>query len=109
VFGAALACLSSFALSEGRNAVNCRIFETCGCGGLLLTEEREAISPYFDRDREYLAYSTFEECLEHLRRLRLDYTEANNIRARGARRAHAEHTYRHRLEAMLTHLELPLG
>ena len=28
VFGSALACLSSFALSEGRNAVNCRVFET---------------------------------------------------------------------------------
>jgi len=106
VFGGALACLSSFALSEGRNAVNCRIFETCACGGLLLSEERDAIAPYFDRDREYLAYGSFEECLDQLKRLRTDYGEAEQIRARAAKRAHAEHTYRQRLEKMLEHLEM---
>jgi spore maturation protein CgeB len=106
VFGAALACISSFALSEGQNSVNCRIFETCACGGLLLSEEREAIEPYFERDREYLAYASFEECLDQLRRLRQDYAEARRIRERAAKRAHAEHTYRHRLDRMLEVLEL---
>jgi spore maturation protein CgeB len=106
VFGRALACLSSFALSEGRSAVNCRVFETCACGGLLLSEERDAIAPYFERDREYLAYAGFDECLDHLRRLRVDYTEAQQIRARASKRAHAEHTYRHRLERMLKLLDL---
>jgi len=102
VFGEALACLSSFALSEGRNAVNCRIFETCACGGLLLSEARPAIEQFFEPGREYLAYSNLGECLEHLRRLETDYTEAREIRARAARRAHAEHTYRHRLERLLS-------
>jgi spore maturation protein CgeB len=101
VFGEALACLSSFALSEGRNSVNCRVFETCACGGLLLSEEREALAPYFERDREYLAYASFEECCDHLKRLRSDYAQAREIRTRAARRAHGEHTYRHRLERML--------
>jgi len=102
VFGEALACVSSFALSEGRNAVNCRIFETCACGGLLLTEARPAIEQYFEPGREYLAYSSLGECLEHLRRLETDYTEAREIRARAAKLAHAEHTYRHRLERLLS-------
>lgn len=106
VFGEALACLGSFALSEGRNSINCRIFETCACGGLLLSEDRDAIAPYFERDREYLAYASFDECRDHLRRLHEDYTAAREIRARAAQRAHGEHTYRHRLERMLTTLDL---
>jgi spore maturation protein CgeB len=106
VFGEALACLGSFALSEGRNSVNCRIFETCACGGLLLCEDRDAIAPYFARDREYLAYGSFDECRDHLRRLHEDYAGAQEIRARAAQRAHGQHTYRHRLDRMLTTLEL---
>lgn len=106
VFGEALACLGSFALSEGRNSVNCRIFETCACGGLLLSEDRDAIAPFFERDREYLAYASFDECRDHLRRMREDYTAAREIRTRAAQRAHAEHTYRHRLERMLKTLDL---
>jgi len=106
VFGEALACLSSFALSEGQNAVNCRVFETCACGGLLLSEARPAIERYFEPGREYLAYSSFEECLSHLERLRRDESGAREIRERASRRAHAEHTYRHRLEQMFRTLDL---
>jgi spore maturation protein CgeB len=106
VFGRALACLGSFSVSEGRNSVNCRIFETCACGGLLLAEQRPAIATYFEPDREYLAYASFDECLDHLRRLRRDYGEARQIRARASKRAHGEHTYRHRLERMLRLLEM---
>jgi len=106
VFGEALACLTSFTLAEGRNSINCRIFETCACGGVALAEEREAIGRYFERDREYLAFASLEECLEHLARLKQDVSGARKLRERAARRAHAEHTYRHRLESMLATLDL---
>lgn len=106
VFGEALACLTSFALSEGANSVNCRVFETCACGGVALAEDRAAIRRYFERDREYLAYGSMEECLEQLVRLREDESGARELRRRASARAHAEHTYRHRLESMLTTLEL---
>ncbi len=106
IFGEALACLGTFALSEGVHNVNCRIFETCACGGLLLAEDRAALTRYFDPGSEYLAYRSFEECLEHLGRLRDDYSAARVIRARAVKRAHGEHTYRHRLERMLAVLEL---
>ncbi len=84
VFGRALACLGSFAPSEGRNNVNCRVFETCGCGGVLLSEQREAIGRYFERGLEYLAYESFEECLEHVRRLRDDASGDASSRRRSA-------------------------
>ena len=100
-FGRALACLSSFAPAEGRASVNCRVFETCACGGLLLSEAREALERFFEPGREYLSFSSLEECLDHLARLRRDYTEARAMRERAARRAHAEHSYRRRLEVLL--------
>ena len=106
VFGEALACLTSFALSEGANSVNCRVFETCACGAVALAEEREAIGRYFERDREYLAYGSMEECLEQLARLRADESGARELRRRASERAHGEHTYRHRLESMLATLDL---
>ncbi len=106
VFGEALACLTSFALAEGRNSINCRVFETCACGGVALAEDREAIGRYFERDREYLAYGSLEECLEHLARLKKDCSGARELRERAAQRAHSEHTYRHRLEQMLVTLDL---
>ena len=106
VFGEALACLNTFAPAEGRNAINCRMFETCGCGGVALAEDREAIGRYFERDREYLAYGSLEECLEHLARLKQDASGARELRERAAQRARSEHTYRHRLERMLATLDL---
>jgi len=105
-FGKALACFSSFAPAEGRGSVNCRVFETCACGGLLLSEAREALERFFEPGREYLSFSSFEECLDHLARLRRDYTEARAMRERAARRAHAEHSYRRRLEDLLRTLGL---
>ena len=106
VFGEALACLNTFAPSEGRNNLNARIFEACACGGVLLTEQREAINNYFECDLEYLAYGSLEECLEHHSRLLKDPSGGKVIRERAVQRAHGEHTYRHRLEKMLAILEM---
>jgi len=105
-FGEAMACLASFALSEGGNSVNCRIFETCASGGLLVCEERAALARYFEAGREFWAYSSFEQCIEMLERAKKDYREAERVREAGSRRAHAEHTYAHRLRKMLALLEL---
>ena len=106
VFGGAVACLNTFAPSEGRNNINCRVFETCACGAVLLTEQRDAIGHYFERDLEYLAYESFDECLEYLRNLVKDETGARAIRERAVVRAHGEHTYRHRLEEMMAILDM---
>jgi len=105
-FGESMACLASFALSEGANSANCRIFETCASGGLLLCEEREALARYFEPGREYWGYSSFEQCVELLERAKKDYGEAERVREAAARRAHAEHTYAHRLQKIFSSLGL---
>jgi spore maturation protein CgeB len=99
-FGEALGCLNTFCLAEG-NSLNCRAFEIAGAGGLQLMEHRPIVTECFEPGREVLTFSTFEELLEHVEFARRAPKEMESIRDAGARRAHAEHTYRHRLEKIL--------
>ena len=106
VFGESMACLNTFAPSEGRNNINCRVFEACACGAALVTEQRDAIGRYFQDGQEYLGYENLDECLYHLRNLENDASGARTMRERAVVRAHGEHTYRHRLEEMLAILDM---
>ena len=103
-FESALACLNTFSPLEASNSLNCRIFETCGSGGLLLTESRDAINRCFEADTEYLHYSSDDECLEKIEFLRNNPSVAEDIRQRASRRAHDEHTYEKRLEIIIDDL-----
>jgi spore maturation protein CgeB len=103
VFGEGMACLNTFAFSE-TNSLNCRAFEIAGAGGLQLVERRPALEQCFSPGEEVLAFETFEELLAHIERARRAPAEVERIRQAGARRALAEHTYRHRLEKILADL-----
>jgi spore maturation protein CgeB len=100
VFGEALACLNSFQMGEG-DSLNCRAFEVAGAGGLQLIEHRPAIAECFEPGKELLPFSTIEELLDDLSRARREPRWADGIRAAGARRALAEHTYRHRIDSIM--------
>jgi spore maturation protein CgeB len=100
VFGEGAACLNTFPLSEG-NSLNCRAFEVAGAGGLQVIEYRSAIEQCFEPGKELLTFQTYEELLDHIERARSHSQEMRSIRKAGARRALAEHTYRHRLEVIL--------
>jgi spore maturation protein CgeB len=97
VFGEALACLNTFQLAEG-DSLNCRAFEVAGAAGLQLIEYRPAIEECFEPGKEVWPFSTFDELMAHIERARRYPEEARKVREAGARRALAEHTYRHRLE-----------
>jgi len=101
VFGAALACLNTFSPVE-RNSLNCRAFEIAGAGGLQLIEYRPVLDECFEPGKEVLAFSTYPELLDHIARARSHPEEMVSIRAAGARRALAHHTYRHRLLKILS-------
>ncbi len=100
IFGAGLACLNSFQYSEG-DSLNCRAFEITGAGGLELVEYRPAIETCFEIGREVLAFRSYEELLSMIEKAKRDESAMRKIRQEGARRALAEHTYRHRLEVIL--------
>jgi spore maturation protein CgeB len=105
VFGEALACLNSFQTAEG-DSLNCRAFEVAGAGGLQLIEDRPAISECFVPGKEILPFSSIDEVISLIDRARSDPGWAAEVRAAGARRALASHSYRHRIDAILRLLEL---
>jgi len=49
-----------------------------------------------------LTFDTLDELVDHIERARRCPDEMKTIRQAGARRALAEHTYRHRLERIFT-------
>src|ERR1700687_1947009 len=104
VFGEALACLNTFALAEG-NSLNCRAFEIAGAGGLQLMEARPIVSECFEPGTEVLTFTSFEELLALLQRCQRSPAEMQAIRTAAARRALAEHTYRHRLDRIFGYLK----
>lgn len=84
--------------------VNCRLFEAAACGAAVLCEERPALETLFDRESELFTFSRFEDLLLAAR---LVLQDGNTAQARGdaaAVRAHAEHTYRHRIEQIMEDL-----
>jgi spore maturation protein CgeB len=97
IFGAGLGCLNSMQIVEG-NSLNCRAFEIAGAGGLHLMEYRPIISECFEPGREVLTFDSLDELFGHIERARRYPKEMKTIREAAARRALAEHTYRHRLE-----------
>jgi len=98
--GEALGCLNTFSLAEGRS-LNCRAFETAGAGALQFIENRPVVADCFEPGREILPFETFEELMSLIDRARKHPDEMRTIREASARRALAEHTYRHRLERIL--------
>jgi spore maturation protein CgeB len=104
-FGAARIVVNTlFPLEFG--GLNARAFEVAGCGGFQLITHCEAVARHFEPGREI---ETFRDLAEL--RVKVDYFLAHDderraIAAAGQRRAHAEHTYRHRLQQMLNIMKL---
>jgi spore maturation protein CgeB len=97
IFGEALGCLNSTALTEG-NSLNCRAFEIAGAGGLQFLEHRAIIEKCFEPGVEVCTFDSVDELLELIDRAKKEPKWAESIRKASASRALAEHTYAHRLE-----------
>jgi Uncharacterized protein conserved in bacteria len=98
-----LGCLNTFHFTEG-DSLNMRAFETAGAAALQLMEYRPAVEECFEPGKEILTFRNYEELLDHIDKARRYPAEMIAIRNAGAKRAHAEHTYRHRLEVILKNL-----
>lgn len=80
---------------------NARTFEAAGCGAFQIADWRPALEELFVVDREVVAYSCREELKEKIDYYLRHESERRRIAEAGSRRAHAEHTYEHRLRRML--------
>jgi spore maturation protein CgeB len=78
------------------DAVNCRVFEAGGSGGLVVTESRPVLEELFSVDSDLLAYRTYEELAVHLRAAVSDPLAFESKRRAIAERVRQEHTLDHR-------------
>jgi len=100
VFGNALACINSTAMSEG-NSINCRTFEIAGAWGLQIMEYRPALEDCFLPEKEVIVFSTPEELFDKLKFYGSNPDASIAVRNAAHHRAISEHTYEHRLKNIL--------
>lgn len=84
--------------------VNCRMFEAAGSGAAVLCDAREPLTDLFDAGSEVLTFTSYDELVAQCTRLMEDPDLTRRVGDAAAVRAHAEHTYQHRLKAILEDL-----
>ena len=82
-------------------AVNQRVFDAPVAGGFLITDMREDLELLFDREREVATYQTPEELPDIADFYISRDEERRRMTGRAAQRIAAEHTYRHRIAAVV--------
>ena len=84
------------------NANNMRLYEATGCGALLITDDKDNLAELFVPDREVVSYRSPDEAVEKIRYYLAHPDEAANIAGAGQARTLSEHTYRQRMEELVT-------
>lgn len=82
-------------------AVNQRIFDAPAAGGFVLTDFREQLAELFEVGEEVAVFRDPEEIPDLVRFYLKNPKLRNKITAKARRRVLGEHTYRHRVTAML--------
>lgn len=103
VFRGATAVLNNLHPAE-LHSVNARLFEATAAGGAVLCERRPVLEDLFDTGTEVVPFGDFDELVERARELLADPELGVKIGDAASRRAHAEHTYEHRLPTILDKL-----
>lgn len=100
VFRSASAVLNNLHPSE-LSGMNCRLFEAAGSGAVVLTEDRTSLRELFEPEVEVLTFRTYDQLLLQARRAINEPDFARSVADAAASRAHAEHTYAHRIDMIL--------
>ncbi|MCL1925804.1 MAG: glycosyltransferase [Syntrophorhabdaceae bacterium] len=85
-------------------AVNQRVFDVPACGAFLLTDRRPSLSPLFEEGKEVIVYDSPEEIPELVRFYLRNNTAREAVAAKGKARVLREHTYKHRVDAIIRRL-----
>lgn len=99
-FRGAKIVLNTLHYAEVRSC-NARLFEATGCGAFVVTHVNDGVRDLFDVGREVIGVDSKDELREAVRHYLGDDIARAAVSAAGQRRAHREHTYRHRLEVLL--------
>ena len=81
---------------------NMRVFELAAVGTPQISDAKADISRHFTPDREIVLYGNVAELVDRARALLADDVRRRQLAAAARERALREHTWRHRLEELLT-------
>jgi spore maturation protein CgeB len=84
--------------------VNVRTFEAAGIGAFQMVDWRPGLAQLFEDGKELVSFRGIADLKEKLDFWLPKDEERREIAAAGKRRAHSEHTYRHRLDLLLATL-----
>ncbi len=87
------------------SATNMRLFEATGVGSFLLTDYLSDLSELFRPEIEVVAYEGIQDCLDKITYYLNNPTEASDIAGAGQQRTLADHTYRQRVQQLLSFVE----
>jgi spore maturation protein CgeB len=93
----------NFANSKGVNQIKARTFEVPGCGGFLMTQQAPGLESFYLPGREVVVFNDFNELVAKIRHYLFHQKERDDIARAGFRRTRAEHTYTHRMGAVVEH------
>ena len=79
-------------------ANNMRLFETTGCGALLITDHKDNLNELFEIGKEVVAYRSPEECADLVKYYLANPKEAEEIARAGQVRTLCDHSYTKRME-----------
>jgi len=87
------------------NSHNMRSFDIPGSGGIMLAPRTPDHAMYYSENSEVFLFSEFKEAVDQYHRiLSLNFEERNKIRYAARMRSMNEHTYSHRVKAILESL-----
>ncbi|MDY0305561.1 MAG: glycosyltransferase [Desulfovibrionaceae bacterium] len=92
-----------------KGAVNQRVFDVPASGAFLLTDRRRQMERLFEPNREMAMYDRPEDVSDQIRRWLDDPAGRARLAEAGRRRVLAEHTYDHRLAALLRTMRRTFG
>lgn len=81
-------------------AHNMRLYEATAVGSLLVTDKLPGLKDLFKIGIEVIAYSTFEECIELIKKYLENDEEREKIAKAGQKRTLEEHRYENRLQKL---------
>ncbi|MGE4292524.1 MAG: glycosyltransferase [Desulfovibrio sp.] len=89
-----------------KGAVNQRVFDVPACGAFLITDHRRQMDQLFEPEKEVVTYANPEEIPELVERYLADPAARDAVAQAAQKRLLAEHTYDHRLEALMRTMRL---
>ncbi|WP_147819163.1 CgeB family protein [Salidesulfovibrio onnuriiensis] len=92
-----------------KGACNQRVFDVPCCGAFLLTDHRDQIEDLFEPGREVVFYKDMDEIPALMDKYLNDAEARQRVAAAARKRVLAEHTYDHRVCAMLELLNQTIG